>query len=292
MLKDVMPGSVSSNPSSLVAVNNGIFFVANNGNDGVELWKSDGTTAGTVLVADIAPGAASSYPEALVGADGLVWFAADDQSTGVELWKSDGTAAGTQRVADLVPGSGGSYPRLLTTAGRRFYFTAQTSSGRELWTIALAATAYAIDDVHIAEGNSGTAQLHFRIRRSGDISQPGTVSFATSNGTATAGSDYVAQSGIASFGAGVAETFVDVVVNGDVTSEEDETLFVTIGSASSGVIDRATATGVIEDEDRTADLTVAYVQSVDSSYGRRIFVVTNNGPSTASGVAGCGPTIR
>src|SRR5262249_54185657 len=84
-----------------------------------ELWKSDGTAAGTVMVKDIIPGGAGSNPGGAYGyiftnVNGTLYFSADDGAHGQELWKSDGTAAGTVLVADINPGSGFSNPGDLT----------------------------------------------------------------------------------------------------------------------------------------------------------------------------------
>uniref|UniRef100_UPI00056C1DDD hypothetical protein n=1 Tax=Microcystis aeruginosa TaxID=1126 RepID=UPI00056C1DDD len=68
-----------------------------------ELWKSDGTAAGTVLVKDINPGSSSSYPGSLTAVGNTLFFTAYDGlgGSGTELWKSDGTAAGTVLVKDI-----------------------------------------------------------------------------------------------------------------------------------------------------------------------------------------------
>src|SRR5438270_914055 len=65
LLRDVNAKIASSNPSHLTAVGATIFFTANDGVKGVELWKSDGTVSGTGLVKDIRPGSTGSYPEQL-----------------------------------------------------------------------------------------------------------------------------------------------------------------------------------------------------------------------------------
>src|SRR5262245_47821367 len=52
----------------------------------MELWQSDGTTAGTQLIQDIAPGAASSYPRWFTATETHVFFTADDGSNGRALW--------------------------------------------------------------------------------------------------------------------------------------------------------------------------------------------------------------
>src|SRR5262249_60144077 len=82
------------------------------GGDGVtgrELWKSDGTAAGTVLVKDIRPGPDYGYPENLTGVGRTLFFTANDGVNGQELWKSDGTEAGTVLVKDINPGSAFGY---------------------------------------------------------------------------------------------------------------------------------------------------------------------------------------
>jgi ELWxxDGT repeat protein len=78
-----------------------MFFVASDGFDGQQLWKTDGTAAGTVMVTDINPGSGGFNPTNLTDANGVLYFDAND-GNGNALWKSDGTAAGTVKVADSV----------------------------------------------------------------------------------------------------------------------------------------------------------------------------------------------
>jgi ELWxxDGT repeat protein len=119
-----------------IRVGNTAYFTAHDGVTGVELWKTDGTTAGTVLVKDIRPGLASGvgYTNFGATADGTVFFEADDGVSGWELWRTDGTAAGTVLVKDINPGPGYSVPSSFTVAGDRVYFIADDGvHGRELW---------------------------------------------------------------------------------------------------------------------------------------------------------------
>src|SRR5262249_30949661 len=110
LLKNVNPGTLGSSPGQIVEVGDTVFFAANDNVHGRELWKTDGTDAGTALVKDINPGRGSSYPEYLTNFNGTLFFVANDGTNGKELWKSDGTAAGTVLVKDIRPGRGGSYP--------------------------------------------------------------------------------------------------------------------------------------------------------------------------------------
>lgn len=87
----------------LTAASRRLFFSAPGEASGLELWTSDGTADGTVLVRDVAQGEASSRPRWLTAYDGRLFFSADDGTSGRELWTSDGTAVGTARVADLAP---------------------------------------------------------------------------------------------------------------------------------------------------------------------------------------------
>ncbi len=60
MVKDIGTGSPDGTLNDLTEVNGVLFFQAHDGVHGKELWKSDGTAAGTVLVKDITPGPASA----------------------------------------------------------------------------------------------------------------------------------------------------------------------------------------------------------------------------------------
>jgi len=101
---------------------------------GQELWKTDGTAAGTVLVKDINPGTANGNPQLLTLVGSTIFFAAFD-SAGTELWKTDGTPAGTVRVKDIWPGPGhGSSPTRLVNFNGRLFFDARDDRGEEFWT--------------------------------------------------------------------------------------------------------------------------------------------------------------
>ena len=144
LVKDIFPGSYTdyyggyyaygSEPKYLTNVGGTLFFAAYNDTNGVELWKSDGTADGTVMVADINPEGYSSIPHNLTNVDGTLFFAADDGTGGFELWRSDGAADGTVMVADINPGISGSYPQYLTNADGTLFFLANDGTrGTQLW---------------------------------------------------------------------------------------------------------------------------------------------------------------
>jgi ELWxxDGT repeat protein len=132
LLKDINPGSASSNASEFAIINEELYFVANDGADGKQLWKSDGTTAGTVMVTDINPGSFNPFDMTSVGNE--LFFFADDGVHGEELWASDGTTTGTAMVTDLVPGSGSIFPTNFADSNGKFFFDAFVSGlGDELF---------------------------------------------------------------------------------------------------------------------------------------------------------------
>jgi len=134
LVNDIRPGTASSTPAHLTNVNGTLFFSATDGSSGIELWKSDGTSAGTVLVKDVSPGAAGSSPSDLAAVDGLLLFTADNGADGREPWQSDGTAAGTFLVEDIDVGAAGSSPAEFTSSCSAILFSAQEPAfGRELW---------------------------------------------------------------------------------------------------------------------------------------------------------------
>ena len=122
----------------LTPAGNQLFFRADDGVHGPELWKTDGTPEGTVLVKDLAPGPATSRIDGLTAAGGQLYFSATDGGHGDELWQSDGTAAGTVLVQDVQPGPAPSNPQQLTAGDGVLYFTANDGEhGRELWALPL-----------------------------------------------------------------------------------------------------------------------------------------------------------
>lgn len=113
--------------------------------------------------------------------------------------------------------------------------------------------ALSIADLAVAEGNGEHAHFMFTVALDKAPSGPVTVAYSTSNGTATAGSDYVASSGTVTFAAGETSKLVHVDISGDTVFEGNETFAITLSNASGASIADATAIGTIVNDDREPD---------------------------------------
>jgi ELWxxDGT repeat protein len=220
---------------------------------GHELWRSDGTADGTHIVEDIAPGRDSPFvvfqgTTPLVVAGGRLWFEAHSLEHGLELWRSDGTAAGTAHYADIAPGPRSSGLEQLTTGPGHLYFTADDGThGRELWALPMVGLGAA--DTDVVEGDGAGVIATLSIRLSTPASAPLSVSYSTTDGTATAGADYLATSGTLTFPPGVDVLTVSVPIVGDLTDEGHETFSLTLSATAPVVVVDATATATIRDDD-------------------------------------------
>ena len=125
LVKDIYPGANSANPNNLCVIGSTLYFQAYDDVNGVELWKSDGTAAGTVKLHDSVVPAGS-----LFNVNGTLYFSGNDGVNGGELWVSDGTPAGTVMLKDINPGSGTSAPGRVTLAGSTIFFTADDGVSR------------------------------------------------------------------------------------------------------------------------------------------------------------------
>ncbi len=121
-------------PSNLTAVGDTLFFTTDDGIRGQEVWRSDGTKAGTVLVRNIRAGAYGSYPGRLTAVGDELFFRARDGVHGSELWRSDGTKDGTVLVEDIRPGSASASPEGLVVVDDTVFFSVDDgASGHDLW---------------------------------------------------------------------------------------------------------------------------------------------------------------
>lgn len=123
--------------------------------------------------------------------------------------------------------------------------------------------SFSINDVRIKEGNAGAVNAVFTVSYTGPV-VPVSVQYATANGTAIAGIDYLATSGTLTFNPLTPEGLpapqtqtVTVVINSDITKEANETFFVNLSNPTNATIADGQGVGIIIDEDR------AYVADFD-----------------------------
>jgi len=146
MIKDLNPdgGSIDSIYSYVDHAwwNDVLYLELDDGTDetGQELWRTDGTAAGTYIVKDIRPGSTASGIAGLTLWKDHLYFTAYDgnQSHGYELWQSDGTENGTFILKDIYPGdqwTDSGWPSYFTVFNDKLYFQAtDEENGAELWT--------------------------------------------------------------------------------------------------------------------------------------------------------------
>ena len=137
-----------------------------------------------------------------------------------------------------------------------------------------------VRDVVVVEGNSGTTQATFVVALSGPTSQTVSFSFATANGSATAGSDYVATTGASSFAPGEVEKPVVVLVNGDTVDEAQETFFLDISNVQNATVSSSRGTAFIVDDDGP-NISINDVSITEGNTGTKTatFTLSLSGPS-------------
>jgi ELWxxDGT repeat protein len=256
MVKDINPGASDAFPIPLygadeprfVELNGLVYFVAADDVHGDELWRSDGTEAGTVLVDETVPGLDSANIGALTAAGGRLYFQGYSLTEGRELWTSDGTTVTLS--ADIAPGPYSSTPDQLRSDGRRLYFVADDGvHGAEPWALDLP-LALSVDDVAIAEGDGPSGVASFTVRLSSPTTTTATVGFATADGSANAGTDYLPVSGTLTFAPGSPQTLqVEVPLVGDLGDEPAETFELRLSSPTGVDVADGQAVALVQDDD-------------------------------------------
>jgi ELWxxDGT repeat protein len=289
MIKDIFPGSSGSYPG-LTVVNGTVFLTATDGTTGTELWKTDGTAAGTVRVKDVNP-TGSGNLQGLTAVGGTLYFRADEGSLNSTLWQSDGTAAGTTQVLNR------SVSGLTAHNGTLVFSADDREHGWEPWHLVPGGPAITVTDTTVTEGNVGTTAATFTVRLSEAHDQPVTVAYATAAGTATAGTDYQSVSGSLTFAPGETVKTITVLVNGDQFGEPNETFVVNLSSATNATIADAQGTGtILDDEPRisigdatvtegnTGTRAITFTVTLSAAYDQPVSVAyaTGNGTATAA----------
>ncbi|PKP47621.1 MAG: hypothetical protein CVT94_10970, partial [Bacteroidetes bacterium HGW-Bacteroidetes-11] len=169
MVKDIYAGNTAGGPpyslaDALYVYNNKVYFRGNDGDHGSELWSSDGTEAGTIMVKDIWPGTMNSSPNYFREYNGLLYFTADDGGPdegghGIEIWSTDGTETGTVMLKDINNSEYSTGPRYLTVCNGLLFFRAMDNAenGMELWaTNGTETGTYMVKDISVGTGASGS----------------------------------------------------------------------------------------------------------------------------------------
>jgi uncharacterized membrane protein len=132
-----------------------------------------------------------------------------------------------------------------------------------------------ISDATVIEGNTGTRAANFTVTLSAASDQSVSVAYATSNGSATAGSDYQAASGTLTIPAGQTTGTIAVLVNGDRAGEANEYFFVSLSGATNAVVVDAQGVGtIVDDEPRISISDVGYMEGKKGQTTLFTFTVT------------------
>jgi len=141
-----------------------------------------------------------------------------------------------------------------------------------------------IADASVMQSNSATTELAFTVSLSAASMTPVTVAYATSDGTATAGSDYTAATGTLTFAAGQTSQVVNIAVASDATYDANETLTLALASPSGATIAHGTATGTILNDNPPPAVSISnasFAEGSAASPGHGSFTVSL---SAASGL--------
>jgi len=284
---------------------------------GAALAKSTGT--GTITNDDAQPTLSISNASVTEGASGLramTFTVSLSAAAGVPVTVNYATADGTATAGGSSSSGGGDYA---TTSGTLNFAPGVVSQSisvivggdtlneaDEIFTVTLSAPTNAtiatptgtgtivnddamptlrVGDASGAEGNSGTTTLTFPVTLSAPSGRTVTIAYATSNGTASAGSDYVAASGTITFAAGQTVQAVSVQINGDTAAETNENFTVTLSSPTNATILDGTGQGTIFNDDGSVPLLNigdATAAEFNAGTGTMTFTVTMSAASTMS----------
>ena len=143
-----------------------------------------------------------------------------------------------------------------------------------------------INNVSIAEGNTGTQIINFLVTLSAASTQTVTVQYATANGTANAGDDFVDKTGTLTFAPGITSKSVAITINGDTTVEPDEDFTINLTAPTNAAIADAQGLGsIINDDGGTLQFSTSVFTVSEAGALATISVTRANGSSGAVSVS-------
>ncbi|MGZ9100231.1 MAG: Calx-beta domain-containing protein, partial [Brevundimonas sp.] len=212
--------------------------------------------AGDSIIAYQGTASAPVFLYALDFADGNTTFSGSASNTntsavptGLVLGQT-AVAVGQDNVSYNGPTSG-TRDELLAAIGNPANWTGDDAVRRAPSTLTFTvggASTFNVSDATVAEGDSGTTTLTFTVSRTVGIGSA-SVSYATTDGSATAGSDYVAQTGMVTFADGETSRTITITVNGDLDIEGAESLALTLSNPVGASISDGQGVGTIANDD-------------------------------------------
>src|SRR5262249_2010157 len=137
-----------------------------------------------------------------------------------------------------------------------------------------------IADASVTEGDSGTVDIQFLVALPFGSTQTVTVDFATADGSAAAGTDYMVTSGTLTFNPGEIEKTITITVNGDTAFEADETFFVDLLNPNNATLSDPQGRGDIINDDSTISIDDVTVIEGDSGTVDAVFTVSLSAATT------------
>ncbi|MBN1510139.1 MAG: DUF4347 domain-containing protein [Sedimentisphaerales bacterium] len=241
---------------------------------------------GSITVTITKTGNASGVGMSYATSNGTAMAGSDFASTSGTLTFNAGDTSKTFTVPiinDSVPESSEAFNVALSGA----------TGGSSLGTPSSAVVTIADDDsaqlsmstpAAITEGDIGSKNLAFTVALSPSSAQTVTVNYATSNGTATAGSDYTATNGTLTFSPSQTSQQINVPILGDYVIEGDETFTMTLSGATNATIATGTATGTIQNDDAAGTLTLSSSTYNVNEDGGTVTITVDRSGGLASGV--------
>jgi predicted outer membrane repeat protein len=239
---------------------------------------AQGAPAGTLnatFTVTLAAASNQTVTVSAISANGTALSPSDYTATGVRLSFAPGETSKTVTVpvkGDLLDEVNETFFVILSSA-----IHATLARGRGVGTINDndASPMVSIDNLSIGEGNSGQRVASLRLRLSALSGQSVRVSYATANGTATAGNDYVTVAPtVVAFNAGSSVAYARVLLNGDLLNEPNETFLVNLSSPINATVADGQALGTILNDDTAPALSINDVSITEGNTGTRNLTFT------------------